>query len=56
METYINYKGYGITYFSSTGTTYVNGLSGRVIKIFKREGELIGLQKAKQFIDEIINN
>ena len=39
METYHTYKGYGITYFTMTGTTYINGFLGYVIKVFKEVGE-----------------
>jgi len=55
METHTNYKGFGITYFINTGVTYVIGYRGNVIKIFKFESELIGVQKAKQFIDNLLD-
>lgn len=55
METYTTYKGYGITYFTLTGTTYVNGCNGKPIKVFKNLGEQKGNQKAKEYIDTLSN-
>lgn len=40
METYQNYKGYGITYSSISGTTTVDKY-GFTIQIFPRLGEQI---------------
>ena len=50
METFYNYKGYGIRYISFTGTTIVERL-GIVIKKFTGYGEIEGQEAAEKFID-----
>lgn len=52
METYHNYKGYGVTYYSMGGTTVVD-LHGLELKSFVGIGELIGKDKAHAYIDKI---
>ena len=53
METYQNYKGYGITYSSMTGTTKVDKY-GFIIQVFTILGEQKGLELAKAYVDEIL--
>lgn len=52
METYQNYKGYGITYTTFGGTTTVD-YAGRTVKIFPRLGESDGLEAAKEYVDNV---
>ncbi len=52
MQTYQSYKGYGITYYSMSGTTIVDKY-GFEIKVFSRLGEMDGENKAKIFIDSL---
>ena len=52
METYQNYKGYGITYYEMSGTTRVNKW-GFTLASFPRLGEMKGLDEAKKYIDEL---
>lgn len=52
METYQNYKGYGITYSSMTGTTTVDKY-GFTIEVFARKGEQKGIELAKEYIDKL---
>ena len=54
METYQNYNGYGITYYSASGTTVID-YCGVEIKRFTRLGESKGLELAKQFADKLLN-
>jgi hypothetical protein len=53
METYQNYKGYGITYYSMFGTTVID-YNGIEVKRFPRLGESKGLESAKLWIDEAV--
>ena len=55
METYINYKGFGIRYKTFGGTTTVENF-GYPIKTFKGYGEMKGEEAAKKYIDAIIRN
>jgi hypothetical protein len=50
METYQNYKGYGITYYTINRTTQIDQF-GFVIKSFPQLGEIKGEEAAKEFID-----
>lgn len=50
METYQNYKGYGIRYYTFGGTTEVENM-GFVIKRFVGLGEIAGEEAAKKYID-----
>ncbi len=50
METYQNYKGFGITYYQISGTTIVD-YNGTEIKTFPRLGESAGEEAAKKYID-----
>lgn len=52
METYHNYKGYGVTYYSLGGTTVVD-FYGLELKSFFGIGELAGKDKAHIYIDKI---
>lgn len=54
METYQNYKGYGITYYSMFGTTVID-YNGIEVKRFPRLGESKGLESAKLWIDEAVD-
>lgn len=51
METYQNYRDYGITYYTFSGTTYVD-TNGTVIRQFVGLGEIEGEKQAKKFIDD----
>jgi len=53
METYQNYKGYGISYYSASGTTVVDNY-GFPLRIFSRLGEMKGEELAKKYIDELL--
>jgi hypothetical protein len=55
MEYYQSYKGFGITYQSWNGKTYVDD-SFNTLKIFKGFREKIGIEKAKEFIDKLISS
>ena len=50
METNINYKGYGITYYSIFGMVEITGIYGSVSKIFS-VSEMQGIKLAKERID-----
>mgnify|MGYP000889432368 FL=1 len=52
METYQNYKGYGITYYEMSGTTRVDKW-GFMLASFPRLGEMKGLDEAKKYIDKL---
>jgi len=56
MEVYYRYKGYGITYYSATGTTVVDDGYGNELIAFKQMAEVIGTKNAKDYIDSEINN
>jgi hypothetical protein len=53
METFQNYNGYGITYYSFRGITEVS-IFGFVLKRFIGLGEIKGLEEAKKYIDNEI--
>lgn len=55
METYINYRGYGIRYVTIGGTTFVEGTLGSTIEEFRGLGEMDGKKAAKKYIDELID-
>ena len=55
MLTYQDYKGYGITYSSMTGTTKVV-LYGFPIKIFSKMGEQKGEELARAYIDKMLSD
>lgn len=46
METYINYEGYGITYYSMLGKVVIDKM-GFPLKAFFNVTETIGISKAK---------
>lgn len=50
MVTYTNYKGCGITYCNITGTTIVDYI-GYILVRFEKLGEIDGIEKAKDYID-----
>lgn len=50
METHINYKGYGITYYSVFGMVEITGRYGSISKIFL-VSEMHGIKLAKERID-----
>jgi DNA gyrase/topoisomerase IV subunit B len=52
METYTNYKGFGISYSTFGGTTTVDQY-GMTIKRFKALGEMKGKEEAKKYIDSL---
>lgn len=52
METYTDYKGYGINYSSITGNTRVVNY-GLTLKVFQRLGEERGNMMAKSYIDKL---
>jgi len=52
METYTNYKGYGISYSTFGGNTTVDHY-GMPIKKFKALGEMKGKELAKKYIDSL---
>ncbi len=54
METYQDYKGYGISYSSITGNTRID-YSGFTLKVFVRRGEIYGLKLAKEYIDSMLS-
>lgn len=47
METHINYKGYGITYYSVFGMVEITGSYGSISKIFS-VSEMQGIKLAKE--------
>lgn len=54
METSYNYKGYNITYSSTTGTTKVEEFgTGSYPVYFLNKGKLNGDKLAKEYIDKI---
>ena len=55
METYTNYKGYGIRYVQVTGTTYVEDTWG-IIEEYPFAGMLEGERMAKEYIDGLAHN
>lgn len=55
METYSDYKGYGIKYSSMSGTTKVVQY-GFIFRVFTGLGEEKGLLLAKSYIDNICRN
>jgi|10_taG_2_1085330.scaffolds.fasta_scaffold581774_1 hypothetical protein len=48
------YRGYNITYYSMQGTTTICGDFG-LLKRFKELGEQKGLERAKIYIDKLLN-
>lgn len=47
METYINYQGYGIIYYSMLGKVVIDNL-GFPLKTFLNVTEIEGIEKAKK--------
>ena len=52
METYHQYKGYGVRYYQVSGTTHVED-NGHPIKAFKWCGEITGRECAHTYIDRL---